>query len=72
MNRNHVYRRTVRDTNTSSRELTMLGLIFLTPLEIIGAFVGGVLGILGLGQLGNKNRKKGGKRPPPPKKRRRK
>lgn len=41
----------------------MLGLIFVTPLEIVCAFAGGVLSLLGIGAAGNRNRKTGGKRP---------
>lgn len=36
--------------------------ILLTPLEVIGMFIGGVLALLGLGATSNRNRKSGGKR----------
>lgn len=45
----------------------MLGLFFLTPIEIVAAFIGGVLSLFGIGAAGNRNRKSGGKRPPPKK-----
>lgn len=49
----------------------MIGLFFITPLEIVSLFVGGVLSLLGLGAAGNRNRKPGGKRAAPRKGKRR-
>jgi len=49
----------------------MLGLFFLTPIEIVGGFVTAVLGLFGAGAVGNRNRKPGGKRPPAKKGKRR-
>lgn len=40
----------------------MLGLFFLTPVEIVAGCLSGVLTLLGLGTSGNRNRKPGGKR----------
>jgi hypothetical protein len=49
----------------------MLGLFFLTPIEIVAAFIGGVLSLFGIGAAGNQNRKPGGKRGPTKKGRKR-
>jgi hypothetical protein len=49
----------------------MLGIIFLTPIEIVAAFIGGVLSLFGIGAASNRNRKPGGKRPPTKKGRKR-
>jgi len=45
--------------------------ILITPIEIIAAFIAGVLALFGLGAAGNRNRKPGGKRPPAKKGKRR-
>jgi hypothetical protein len=42
----------------------MLGLLFVTPVEIIGGLVAAVLGLFGVGAVGNRNRKPGGRRAP--------
>lgn len=42
----------------------MIGLFFITPIEIICGFAGGVVSLFGIGAAGNRNRKPGGKRAP--------